>query len=298
MNKRLSVDALRVFRTVVQTGSMTKAASLLNLSQSAVSWKLRRLEDQLHCPLLTRVAGRATPTEKGSVLLQHAEKILHEHDNAVAFFSPSALRGRLHVGVTEQISLPAVCATIARFTHHHPEVEIQLEVEQSHVLRQRYDAGERDLILHQDFTGVRSAEDRVLWSEKLYWCAPATWRYVPARPLPLISWGPDCFYRRLAEEQLHQAGLPYRVMLACPSIAGMLAAIHAGLGVGILNEASADRGVQPVAELEQRMPLPAVDALLRVNEHRQNPASEAFCLMLRKQLQHPAQTGDNRTVTG
>ncbi|ADW76459.1 MULTISPECIES: LysR family transcriptional regulator [Rahnella] len=292
MNKRLSVDSLRVFRTVVQTGSMSKTASLLSLSQSAVSWKLRRLEDQLQCQLLTRHAGKACPTEKGSVLLQHAVKILSEHDNAVAYFSPSALRGKLRVGVTEHISLTEVCSVIALFTHHHPEVDVQLVVEQSHLLRQHFSEGGLDIILHQDFTGMASGEDKVLWTEKLYWCAPPSWRYASGNRLKLITWGTDCFYRRMAEEKLNQADITFMVMLECPSVAGMLAAINAGLGVGIMNEFSIAKPVSDLCELEQRMPLPSVDCLLRVNEHRYNPASEAFCLILSRLMQRSAKAGD------
>ncbi|SFO50529.1 DNA-binding transcriptional regulator, LysR family [Candidatus Pantoea varia] len=285
MNKRLSVDALRVFRTVIQTGSMVKTASLLSLSQSAISWKLKRLEDQLQCQLLTRYAGKASPTEKGRVLLQHAEKILSEHDRAVAYFSPSALTGKLRVGVAEQISLKDVCGAIALFTHHNPEVDVRLVVEQSHLLRQHFSEGGLDIILHQDFTGMESSEDRVLWTEKLYWCAHPEWRYVPGKHLKLITWGTDCFYRRLAEDKLYEADIPYLVMLECPSVGGMLAAISAGPGVGIMNEFSITKTIIHISELEQIMPLPSVDSLLRVNEHIRNPASEAFCLMLNTLMQ-------------
>lgn len=285
MNKRLSVDSLRVFRTVVQTGNMSKAALLLNLSQSAVSWKLRRLEDHLQCQLLSRIAGKTCPTEKGRVLLRHAENILTEHDNAVAYFSPSALRGKLRIGATEHISMTEICGVISAFTHHYPDVDIQLVVEQSHLLRQHFSEGSLDIILHQDFTGTASREDKVLWSEKLYWCATPSWRYESDQSLRLITWGPDCYYRSLAEEKLHQAKIPFTVMLECPSVAGMLAAINSGLGVGIINQYSVEHAMSGVSELEKLMPLPSVDCLLRQNEHRVNPASEAFCQMLTKLMQ-------------
>ncbi|HGK4565580.1 TPA: LysR family transcriptional regulator [Yersinia enterocolitica] len=284
MNKRLSIDSLRVFRTVLQTGNMSKAALLLNLSQSAVSWKLRRLEDQLKCQLLTRIAGKAVATEKGSVLLQHADKILSEHDHAVAYFSPSTLRGKLRIGVTEQISMTEICGVISTFTHHHPEVDIQLVVEQSHLLRQHFSEGGLEIILHQDFTGTASSEDKVLWSEKLNWYATPVWGHESDKSLKLITWGQDCFYRNLAEEKLRQAKIPFTVVLECPSVAGMLAAITAGLGVGILNQYSVEKAICNVYELEKWMPLPSVECLLRMNKHRVNPASEAFCEMLTQQM--------------
>ena len=69
-------------------------------------------------------------------------------------------------------------------------------------------------------------------------------------------------------------------MLECPSVAGMLAAITTGLGVGILNQYSVEKAICNVYELEKLMPLPSVDCLLRLNKYRFNPASEAFCEML------------------
>ncbi|MBY4841309.1 LysR substrate-binding domain-containing protein, partial [Pantoea sp. DY-5] len=100
-----------------------------------------------------------------------------------------------------------------------------------------------------------------------------------------ITWGPDCFYRNLAEEKLRQAKIPFAVILECPSVAGMLAAITTGLGVGILNQYSVEKAICNVSELEKLMPLPSVDCLLRLNKHRLNPASEAFCEMLIKLMQ-------------
>lgn len=61
MNQRLSIDALRALLCVIDTGSMTRAAQQLNLSQSAVSWKIKRLEEQLGRTLLDR-QGRHWPS--------------------------------------------------------------------------------------------------------------------------------------------------------------------------------------------------------------------------------------------
>jgi len=198
----------------------------------------------------------------------------------VAYFSPSALRGKLRIGATEHISMTEICGVISTFTHHHPEVDIQLVVEQSHLLRQHFSEGSLEIILHQDFTGTASAEDKVLWSEKLYWYATPAWRHESGKSLKLITWGPECYYRNLAEEKLRQSKIPFAVMLECPSVAGMLAAITTGLGVGILNQYSVDKAICNVYELDKLMPLPLVDCMLRLNKHRYNPAGEAFCEML------------------
>lgn len=285
MNLRISIDALRVFRAVAQTGSMSQAASLLHLSQSAVSWKIKRLEQQLDCQLLARSGGRFGTTDQGAVLLRHAFDILDAHDDAVAHFSPSAMQGRLRIGVTEQISLADVCAVLSQFSHHHPKVDVQLVVEQSQVLRERFADGVLDVILHQDFAGKAAPGDTLLWSETLHWCAASAEQTLPGDTVKLITYGPHCFYRRLAEEKLGQAGMAWSVGLECPSVAGMLTAVAAGLGMAVVNARKLNQGVHRHTALERLAPLPRVDSLLRANDNLPDPVRDGFCQLLLAALQ-------------
>lgn len=294
MNVRLSVDALRVFRAVVQTGSMSQAASLLHLSQSAVSWKIKRLEQQLDCQLLARSGGLFGTTDQGAVLLRHAVNILDAHDDAVAHFSPSAMHGRLRIGVTEQISLTDVCAVLSQFSHLHPKVDVQLVVEQSQVLRERFADGVFDVILHQDFAGMAAPADTLLWTETLHWCAATAEQTLPGETLKLITYGPHCFYRRLAEEKLGQAGMAWSVGLECPSVAGVLTAIAAGLGMAVVNERKLGQGVHRHAVLERLAPLPRVASLLRANVNLPDPVRDGFCQLLLAALQNTRHDGSRR----
>jgi DNA-binding transcriptional LysR family regulator len=294
MNLRLSVDALRVFRAVVQTGSMSQAASLLHLSQSAVSWKIKRLEQQLDCQLLARSGGLFGTTDQGAVLLRHAVNILDAHDDAIAHFSPSAMHGRLRVGVTEQISLTDVCAVLSQFSHHHPKVDVQLVVEQSQVLRERFADGVFDVILHQDFAGMAAPADTLLWTETLHWCAATAEQTLPGENVKLITYGPHCFYRRLAEEKLGQAGMAWSVGLECPSVAGVLTAIAAGLGMAVVNERNLGQGVHRHAALERLAPLPRVASLMRANDNLPDPVRDGFCQLLLAALQNRRNDGSRR----
>ena len=66
------------------SSGVTRAAHHLSLSQSAVSHKIKRLEDHIDCALLTRRAGASLLTEKGERLLGYANRILALHDEAAA----------------------------------------------------------------------------------------------------------------------------------------------------------------------------------------------------------------------
>jgi DNA-binding transcriptional LysR family regulator len=271
MNQRLSIDALRALQCVLETGSMTRAAQLLNISQSAVSWKIKRLEEQLGRTLLNRQGVALTATADGEVLSFHAQCILHAHDRALAHFAPSLLQGLVRLGATEQMSLPAISASLTSFTHRHPQVDVQLIIGQSQALRDALAQGKLDLILHQQFPDALSAEDVLLSTESLHWCAPLGWRYQPGERVKLVSYGADCFYRSLAEQRLSAAGIACQVSMECSSVGGMLAAIAAGMGVGLLNRQCIDRRVQIDEGLERLLPLPVVANALRVGSKRHYP---------------------------
>ena len=63
-------DKLRIFHVVAETGSFTRAGSMLNLSQSAVSRQIRGLEESLNLILFHRHARGLLLTEQGEVLFQ------------------------------------------------------------------------------------------------------------------------------------------------------------------------------------------------------------------------------------
>ena len=79
----LDVESLRTFAMVLETGGMTRAAEKLDLSQSAVSWKIKRLEERVGRDLLIREGRSLRPSRDGEELLGYARTIIDAHDEAV-----------------------------------------------------------------------------------------------------------------------------------------------------------------------------------------------------------------------
>jgi DNA-binding transcriptional LysR family regulator len=71
----MNLHQLGVFRAILETGSFSKAALELRIAQSAVSYHVKLLEEEIGQPLFTRSKGRALPTEKGHQLWKHADRI-------------------------------------------------------------------------------------------------------------------------------------------------------------------------------------------------------------------------------
>jgi len=284
MNQRLPIDVLRALRSIVELGSVTRAAESLNLSQSAVSWKIKRLEKQLGRDLIRREGQRLVATNEGAELLIHARRILNSHDEALALFAPSTLAGVVRLGVTEQASLPQLAPLLARFARQHGNVDVQVVVEQSQALRQSLVQGDLDLALHQDFSHALSAEDHLLWSERLQWCVPPGWQYTPDATVSLVTYGPGCFYGSLAQDRLQAAGIRCKVAVQCPYSDGVLSAISAGLGIGVVAGGNIDLRVETGRAFQRSMPLPEVANVLRYSQRKHDPTLQALQQMLAQAL--------------
>lgn len=123
-NRRLEIDALRALLAIRHHGGITKAATALGLSQSAVSHKIRRLEVSLDCELLGRKGG-ALFTAAGADLLDYASRILGLHDEALLSLSKTPLAGRLALGLTEDTACSDLARILGRFGRLHPSVTVR-----------------------------------------------------------------------------------------------------------------------------------------------------------------------------
>ena len=104
MIQRLDIDALRTLCAIVDHGGITRASEHLSLSQSAVSHKMKRLEQNIDCTLLTRRPGAPLLSSEGQRLLKYARRILALHDEALLSFSKQPLTGKIRLGMTEDVT--------------------------------------------------------------------------------------------------------------------------------------------------------------------------------------------------
>lgn len=104
--KNLNFNHLRYFWAVAHEGSLTKAAARLNLSQSAVSVQISKLEHQIGHALFDRVGKRLVLTEAGQIALDYADTILLAGDELMSTLDgrPLANRQVLRVGALTTLS--------------------------------------------------------------------------------------------------------------------------------------------------------------------------------------------------
>ena len=125
---KTTLDELQAFVAVVDTGSITAASELLDLTISATSRTLGRLEEKLQTTLLRRTTRRLELTEEGSTFLLHARAILASVDEAEEQMAARRLRpaGRLRVDAATPFMLHVLVPLIAGFRERYPEVELEL----------------------------------------------------------------------------------------------------------------------------------------------------------------------------
>ena len=235
MVPRLDIDALRALQAIVTHGGVTRAADHLALSQSAVSHKIKRLEENIQCELLNRRPGVPVLTDAGDRLLAYANRILSLHDEALLSLSKRSVSGNIRLGMTEDMTSSGLARILSRFTRLHPEVSVRTHVAQSMVLQREIERSETDIAVMQIFSRDVRPSDTVLYGDQLCWAKALDMRLTGDEPVPFLSYDDDCFYRNWMLEHVSSSGQPFKTVLECTSNAGIIAAIEAGLGVSIIS---------------------------------------------------------------
>ena len=129
---RYRFDDIATFIQVVETGSLTGAATRLNVSKSVVSERITHLEQSLGVELLRRSARRVLPTEKGTAFYDRARVILQQLEEATVEASDTAeteLAGSLCLSAPMTFGTMYLGATLLEFAAAHPRLAIGLELD-------------------------------------------------------------------------------------------------------------------------------------------------------------------------
>lgn len=279
--RRLDVDALRALQAIRLHGGVTRAAAALRLSQSAVSHKIRRLEANIGCELLSRKPDAPLFTELGEELLDYAERILSLHDEALLSLSKSSLAGRITLGMTEDTTCTDLSRILGRFRRLHPEVSVRAQVKMSLTLRSMLDDGRLDAAIIQVFAHEVRPSDVVLFREDLHWVKSPELSLPDAGPIPFLSFDDACFYRQWAFEIAKDSDLVFETVLECTSAAGIVAGVASGLGVAIVSSRHLSQEMERVAG---RLPQPpSVAYVVRRARKSRNPALDVLIAEIKRE---------------
>ena len=237
MPRNLDLTALRSFVTVAEVGGVTRAATALHLTQSAVSMQLKRLEEALGVDLLERSSRSVGPTPAGEQLLGYARKMLDLNDEVLGRLTTADYEGEIVLGVPHDIVYPHVPPILRQFATDFPRMQVRLISSFTRSMKDQFHRGEIDILLTTEYEMPASAENLCLMP--LVWVGAMDGQAWKQRPLRLAH-ETSCIFRTVTQQRLEQAGIRWEMALDTNSARSTEATVAADLAVHSMLE-----GTQP-----------------------------------------------------
>jgi DNA-binding transcriptional LysR family regulator len=235
------VNELRTFLAVADTGSFSKAAKTLHVTQPAVSKRIQSLEAGLGVQLFDRVGKRVYLTDGGNLLRPRAEALMKDlRDTETALKNlHQRVDGRLALATSHHVGLHRLAPVLRAFTRRYPDVHLDLsfvDSEDAHDLVLRADVELAVVTLNPE--GDADLTYRHIWHDPLVFVAASdhpltTQMPVPLRVLaqqPAVLPGLGTFTGRIVRARFREANLPLTASMSTNYLEtlGMLV----GIGIG------------------------------------------------------------------
>jgi DNA-binding transcriptional LysR family regulator len=232
MSRVLDIVPLRSLIAVADAGGFHRAAADLQLSQSAVSQHIRRLEKALGRPLVEPDGRRARLTQAGVALLAEARRIVAVHDEALQRLAP-AEGPEFIIGTTDHAADHILPPIVSELGVTSPALSVKFRFDRTTPLNQALDRGIIDLAVF--ITEASAHTGTLVGSLPLVWCAASGWTPpTGAGAWPLIAIEEPCAIRGRALAVLDEHGIPATVVGEAAALGGVLNATRAGLGISLL----------------------------------------------------------------
>lgn len=246
----MNLRQLEIFRAVMMSGSASRAAELLQVTQPAVSRALAELEENIGFFLFDRVKGRLVPTPEGNLFFRDVNDSFIGLDRIRS--SAARIRdfglGTVRIASQAALGSTLVPRAIKAFREAHPDVAITLQVLSSaavrdHVMYQQFDIG-----LAAEEVDLSGVEHRLFGNFRAVCALP------PGHPLaakdvirpedlegePFIALSPEDRLRAQLTKVFDEAGVKPQVVVETPYALTVCALVLNGVGVGIVNLVAAE----------------------------------------------------------
>lgn len=262
------MDALRTMVVGVDLGGFSRAALRLHRSPSAVSMQLRKLETQAGQQLFKRNGRGLTLTDAGDVLLRYARRVLALNDEMGHAVGAIIEGGTVRVGMPQDFAHAALQTLLVRYTRVCPATYVEVKAGRNYELADDVKSGRLDMALAFAAPG-RGGGHRIA-SVPAVWIGRARREHLTTahRVLPLVVFDEPCLFRGMAIDSLTQAGIPWRLAMNTPSLAGLWCGVRAGLGVTVRTMLAVPSGLAMVPPAEGLPALTTIDLVLHSEASR------------------------------
>ncbi|WP_264212273.1 LysR family transcriptional regulator [Leisingera thetidis] len=237
---QLKLEQIKAFLAVVRAGGINRAADMMNLTQPAVTSRIKSLESTLGTQLFERTGAGVRLTKQGDLLVSYAEQFqqlsqLVEEN----IMSAEGVEGHLRLGVSETIAQSWLPEFVSVFHRTYPKVKIEISVDISTVLRENLLKREIDLAILLGPVSEYTVENVGLPEVELAWYSAVPADSSTAEPVdfgstPVISYAKNTRpFRELKAELFKRVG-PQVSLFPSSSLSACFRLVEVGLGVAAL----------------------------------------------------------------
>jgi DNA-binding transcriptional LysR family regulator len=286
LSQDLDIALLRTFVAIVDTGGLTSAGKKVGRTQPAITHQIQRLEDQIGRTLFDDNRRKLSLTHDGEVLLEFARAMLRLNDEARTRFSTPDIAGHVTLGTPDLYASYILPEVLESFSHAHPNVEIELRCTRSVHLHAALERNELDIALMTNQPEFRRGE--LVRREPIEWVSGVGSSPELRNPLPLAVLPQGSVYRQHALEALGAAGKQWSIRSVSDSIAGLQAAVFAGLAVSVFPRCAIVPKVRCLGKADGLPPLTPVELVMHRKSQGISNAAEQLAQYVTRELGNAA----------
>jgi DNA-binding transcriptional LysR family regulator len=248
---------LQVFHTVARLLSFTKAAETLHMTQPAVTFQVRQLEEYFNTRLFDRTHNRITLTDAGKLVFQYADRILEQYramDNAVRELTGD-ISGVLIIGASTTIAEYMLPALLGDFKSKYPEINIRLKVSNTEGVVNMVESNAIDLGVVEGPVNNKNLIVEVCRMDQLVVVTPSHHPLAGPEPVavhrlagyPYICREEGSGTREVIFDYLSAAGLgagDLNIVMELGSPEAIKGAVEAGMGISVLSRVTIVKELQ------------------------------------------------------
>jgi len=271
--RNLDLGTLRSFVTIADTGSMTRAAGRLFMTQSAISMQIKRLESSLGMSVFERSAQGMTPTSEGEQLLQFANQMLSLNDEAMGRLTSPDFEGIIRFGAPGDVIYPHIPGILREFSRDFPRVQLKFSSSRTVTLKEQFEQGLQDVVLTTEQRPGKGG--KIVCTTPLTWVGAEDGSAWKKRPLPLCI-SRNCAFRPGIIQALDDAAIDWVDIVSSDDDLAGEAMTSADLGVRAEMKNAIYAGARTIEHGGQLPELPKFSIILYCDNRSGNHLSAAL----------------------
>ncbi len=242
----MNLERLKVFSTVANLKSFTRAAEKLYMTQPAISKNIKQIEEFYGVVLFRRVGNHIDLTEAGNKLLQFADDILKLAEEAKEALNEDKLQAeeRIVLSVGSTVGVYILPLVLKKFIKKYPKVRFTIEISNAQKVLDKFAEGTIDMGIIGALVHKTSSNCQPFISEELKLIVANNHPWSAVNEILVSDLKGQSFFlrekgsglRHVIEERLKKAGFELDNVTEMPNNEAIVKLVEAGLGISIVSE--------------------------------------------------------------